>query len=128
MDAVSNINQVMLILRQKLQERARKGAASTKSKSAASTYNAGRSDDVDPMRRIADLAQQDGLDERQLARLFIESLLTREFGTSLTNDAQFQQVIERVMQTLSGDSELAAVLNATIADIKNNGFSKKSPR
>jgi hypothetical protein len=128
MDAVSNINQVMLILRQKLQERARKGATSSTSKSAPSLQDTTRSDDVDPMRRIADLARDDGLEDQQLARLFIESLLTREFGSALSNDAQFQQVIERVMQSLSSDTQLAAILNTAIIDIKNDRLGKKSSR
>jgi hypothetical protein len=128
MDAVSNINQILLILRQKLQERARKGPAARTSKSASFARDAVRAEDVDPMRRIADLAQDDGFDDRQLARLFVESLLTREFGTPLTNDAQFHQVIERVMQALSSDAQLGKILNITIAHIKNDRFGKKSPR
>lgn len=128
MDAVSNINQVMLILRQKLQERARKSPAASTGKSKTSAQDAARADDVDPMRRIADLAQDDGFDDQQLARLFIESLLTQEFGTSLTNDAQFQQVIERVMQGLSSDAQLASILNKTVTDIRNNGLNKQLPR
>jgi hypothetical protein len=125
MDAVSNINQVMLILRQKLQERACRPSTSARD---VQGQTAVRTENLDPHSHIAALSRQEGLDEQHLARLFIESLLNQEFGSVLVNDAQFQQVITRVVQVIEGDVTLSGTLLQTIKQIKVNAQDKQSKR
>lgn len=113
MDAIHSTHPVLLLLRQKLAERARKpGSAVSKADSRQQAVAS------DPLDRLGALAQQEGIDQRTVERLFVESVLTKEFGTDLVNDAQFQQVIERVIRTMSGDPDVANQLRDVLTHLK----------
>ena len=114
MDPVTTANQAVILLRQRLLERAR--TVSTKAKTSdTSTIYATDRDHAVPTQS---LLQQDGMDERLLGKLLIESLLSNEFGAQLVNDAQFQQVVEKVMTALETDPATADMLQKSLNAVR----------
>jgi hypothetical protein len=113
MDPVSNANRIAMMLRARLQERARANAAGRASKSdskgppGTAKKGAVRSAEV-----------IEGLDDRRLKRAVIEDILTDQFGAALVNDARFQQVVDQVTQAIEADVEGAAVFSRVVEDVR----------
>lgn len=107
-DRISAADQLVLLLRQRLTEHGqaqRKGRG--ESGRPASARQAG------PAHAIQALAAIEGLDDRVLKRAIVQNILAEKFGAELVNDAEFQQVVEKVVSTLgdhAGGSELLARL------------------
>jgi hypothetical protein len=110
MDPISNADRLVLILRQKLQERA-KGARAGQTKKrdgAATTKTSG----------LRELAAIEGIDERPLRRAFIQNLLADQLGPELINDAQFQQVVSRVTDAIEDDPASSKLLSRLIGELR----------
>jgi hypothetical protein len=115
MDPISNVDAIVLLLRQRLLERSRAGAPA-------------RADGpVKPReRRVAKtsplqaLAAVDGIDDRQLARALVQSVLAEHFGALMINEPQFQQVVGRVVETLHEEPGAARLLNRMIRELRNS--------
>jgi hypothetical protein len=109
MDPVSNVDRLVLLLRQRLSERAatqRGGAAASRRRPQA------------PADMVRELAAVEGLDDRRLRRALIQSLLADAFGKQVVNEAQFQQVVDRVTQTLEEDPAMARLLHRVVGDLR----------
>ncbi|TMJ14327.1 MAG: hypothetical protein E6G94_09855 [Alphaproteobacteria bacterium] len=113
MDPISQADRLVLILRQRLAERARSGR--TEGKASARRRPQSR---VDPLRALA--AVDDG-DERQLRRLLVQTLLADQLGQQLVNEPQFQQVVDRVTEAIEGDGEAARLLARVAGDLRKGG-------
>jgi hypothetical protein len=112
MDPVSNANRIAMLLRQRLQERSK----------AAGSGRAGRADARREAAKKGAVRGPDaieGLDDRRLKRALIEDVLTDQFGAALVNDAKFQQVVDRVTETIEDDANGAATFAKVIADLRN---------
>jgi hypothetical protein len=111
MDSVSTLNQVMGLLRQQLAERNRSTDRALQHKDAAN--RASRPDPNSPGTRETLAARVEtlragGIDEsKQLSRSVIEWLLAREFGTSVINDPEFQQMVDQANEAILDDPESA---------------------
>lgn len=113
MDPVSNANRIAMLLRARLQERARAGAAARAQRGEPQGANeSGRKG------AIRDAEAIDGLDDRRLKRVLIEDILTDQFGTALVNDARFQQVVDQVTDAIEADSEGAAIFERVVKDLR----------
>jgi hypothetical protein len=96
----------VLLLRQRLAEQSQtqrktkgEGAGGTAARPAA------------PKHAIQALAAIEGVDERVLKRAIVQSLLAESLGSGFVNEAEFQQVVDKVVATLgdhAGGSELLA--------------------
>ena len=116
MDPISNTDRLVLILRQKLLERSKAASRSRAGgKPAAGRPPAGSLDSVHA------LASVDGVDDRQLRRALIQAILADQFGGELINEAKFQQVVDRVAETIAGDAESAKLLSRVIGDLRDAG-------
>jgi hypothetical protein len=111
MDPVSNASRIAMLLRARLQERAKSGAAARPGH-RDSADAASRKDAV----RGADAIE--GLDDRRLRRALIENILADQLGAGLVNDAKFQQVVDQVTETIEGDGDGALLLARAIADLR----------
>src|SRR4051812_31275321 len=113
MDPVSNAGRIAMLLRARLQERAKSGAAARSghrdAADAASRRGAVRGADV-----------IEGLDDRRLRRALIENILADQLGAGLVNDAKFQQVVDQVTETIEGDGDGALLLARAIADLRSS--------
>ncbi|MEI9997615.1 MAG: hypothetical protein WDM91_23675 [Rhizomicrobium sp.] len=111
MDPISNADRLVLLLRQKLQERAKAGSAARPG--AASKGQA----PAEPS-AIQALAAAEDADEHTLRRAFLQNLLADQLGPDLVNDAQFQQIVSRVTQAIEDDADAARLLSRLIADLR----------
>lgn len=113
MDPVSNVDRLVLILRQQLEERAARGATAPTSapKPAGSTRAS----------NLRALAALDGVDDAALGRTIIEGILTDAFGAELLNDARFQQVVERVTRTIEEEQEAKRLLLRLVGAVRRGG-------
>ena len=107
MEPVSGADRVAALLKQRLLARARELHAGT----PHTDLPPGRVDLVSPTSAVK------GDDERQRRRTLIQSILADEFGDLLVNDAEFQQVVDRVLGAIESDATgstlLAGVLRGT---------------
>ncbi|MEZ0604644.1 hypothetical protein ACAX43_21160 [Paraburkholderia sp. IW21] len=112
MDSVSTLNQVMGLLRQQLAERNRSTERASPQKDASTRVS--RPDPDSPGTREMLAARVGTLrtggigDPARLSRSVIEWLLAREFGASIINDPEFQQMVDQVNESILGDAEGAA--------------------
>lgn len=109
MDPISNADNIVRLLRQKLQERSKavaKGAAvQEKGKDAVG---------ISAVLRLA----TEGVDERQLRRALVQSLLVDHLGPSLLNDAQFQQIVSRVASAIEEDADSLNLMAQVLAQLR----------
>ena len=108
MEPISGADRLVALLRQKLEERAR-SATNRAGKSQAKTS-------PDPA-GIQALAAGEGYDERQLRRAFVQHLLAEHFGAPLVNDANFQQLVTRVTESIDEEPSTAKLLSQLISDL-----------
>ncbi|MFA5711919.1 hypothetical protein [Mycolicibacterium sp.] len=110
MTRVSNIDHIVILLRQKLLERSRTSAR-------GSASSATRSQEALGAQAVTAL---DTLDDRQLRRAVIQDVLAEQFGRSLTNDAEFQQIVERVTSALEEDRDAARLFSRVTAELRRS--------
>lgn len=104
MDPISNVDQLVLLLRQRLQERAKTARRGEPLRTAS--------------RPAQPLAALSGLDERQFRRALIQNLLAERLGRHLLNEAGFQQVIDQVVDALESDDLASQTLSRVVADLR----------
>lgn len=115
MDPVSNVDRLVLLLRQRLRER--EGARS------AGRVRSRPSSQVDRAATAQALAALADTDERQLRRALIQGLLSDQFGRQLVNEARFQEVVDRVVGALEEDPDGLALLRRVTTDLREAGDS-----
>jgi len=112
MDSISPADRLVLLLRQKLEERARiqRGPAGRQ-----------KSGTVRPVEAtgIQALASLETADERSLHRAIVQNLLADQLGQDLVNDAQFQQIVTRVSDALEDDATASALMRRVLADVRS---------
>lgn len=112
MEPISNIDRVVLLLKQRLEQRSRaqrqEGAARRR----------GGSEPQPGAQGITALAALAGVDERQLRRTFVQTLLADQLGADLVNDAQFQQIVSRVASAIEADADAARLLTRVLGDAR----------
>lgn len=103
MEPISNVDRLVLLLRQRLQERERaKGVPKTAGRKPQGSGG------VEAARALAAIGD---VDERHLRRALIQGLLSDQFGQGVVNDAKFQQVVDRVVDAIEGDEHGRALLD-----------------
>jgi hypothetical protein len=111
MDPVSNIDQIVLLLRQRLTQRER--AASGRVQRHAGAQPAAPTVDA-----LAALAAAGGVSERQLRRALVQTLLAEQFGADLINDARFQQVVDQVTETIDAHPGAARLIGRVTQQLR----------
>jgi hypothetical protein len=109
MDPISNADRLVLLLRQKLQERFRAGGAAKPNARPGAT--------AEPSGLHA-LAAIEGVEERQLRRAFVQNLLADQLGPELINDAKFQQVVSQVTEAIEDDKQTSRLLTRLIGELR----------
>jgi hypothetical protein len=113
MDPVSNVDQLVLLLRQRLTERARANGAGAAQRARATGEVAASA--IESSRALAAI---EGIDERQLRRAVLQNILADHFGSHLVNDAQFQQVVGRVAEAIEDEPRATKLLSEVISELK----------
>lgn len=115
MDPISNVDQLVLLLRQRLLERSR---AERGGRKVVAPKAARRPATLDPVQVLVAL---DGADDRQLERALIQNLLTEQLGRGLLNDARFQLVVDQVTETLRQDAHGKTLLAQLTRELRAAG-------
>src|SRR5262249_19613947 len=113
MDPISNADRLVLLLRQKLQERAKASASGRVGEKA-------KADIQTPVEAagVHAFAAIEGADERMLRRAFIQHLLSDQLGSALINDAQFQQIVSHVTEAIEDDPHASQLLTRLVAELR----------
>ncbi len=111
MTRITNVDQVLIILRAQLERasRNRKKAASAAPKRDRARQG--------PLERVQQLAAAEGLSETEIGGALIESLLLEEFGPALANDPQFLRVTQEVKRLMREDEASALLLKQAITQL-----------
>lgn len=112
MDPISNVDRLVFLLRQRLQERAKAGAAARPTRRGAGE---GQAVGLDNLQALAAI---EGVDDRQFRRALIQNILADQLGPHLINEARFQQVVDRVTETIEGDGAGAQLLNRLVSELR----------
>lgn len=113
MDPVSNANRLAMLLRQRLDERSRAGAATR-----AGRKEAKGTGDVAGRGALRGADAVEALDDRKLKRVMIEHILMDQFGPGLVNDASFQQLVDQVTEAIEADANGALTLSQALAEVR----------
>ena len=117
MDPISNVDAIVLLLRQRLTERARaeRGGRAEAGRSERQTAPAVRQDPLQA------LAAVEGLDDRTLGRALVQTVMAEHFGARMVNEPQFQQVVDQVSETLRADPATAKLLQRILGELRSSG-------
>lgn len=107
---ISNIDRLVLLLRQRLSERGRRPAPSEVNRATSSRRVAGPS-------ALRALAGVDGVEGRHLRRALIQDLLADSFGEQAVNDADFQRIVERVTDAIEAEPAAARLLERVVGEV-----------
>ncbi|HEY5723950.1 MAG TPA: hypothetical protein VIT45_16695 [Allosphingosinicella sp.] len=112
MDPVSNADRLLQLLRQRLAERARtRGAAAGGRKESAPRGSAGP---VDRIETVPGIEDRDG---RGARRRVIQALLADQFGKGAINEAEFQQIVDRVVDAIESDPEAGKLMERVLREL-----------
>lgn len=117
MEPVSNVDRLMLILRQRLEERERSLRKGRSARGGEDRVPAAASG-------IDALAALDGADETVLRRAFIQALLADQFGRGMINEAPFQQVVKQVTDAIDSDPATQRLLSRLLGEVRARGPSR----
>ena len=113
MDPISNVDGLVLLLRQRLEARARAGQPGR-----TPDRQVGDSQPQTGMDTVRALAGLEGVDQRQFKRALIQSLLAERLGAKLINDAKFQHVVDQVVEALESEAGAAGLLESVAKDLQ----------
>jgi hypothetical protein len=110
-EPISNADRLVLLLRQKLEERTRTGGV-------AGAGERAKSSPAVPAAGVRALAAVEGVDERDLRRTVIQNLLADQLKPAPINDAQFQQLVSRVTEAIEEDAEARSLLSEVVEELR----------
>jgi len=113
MDPISNADGLILLLRQKLRERARLARGNRSERSPNAVQELGTSSSIQRLVAV------EGVDEHQLRRALVQNLLAEQLGPALLNDAQFQHVITRVTEVIEQDADASNLIAQVLSTLRD---------
>jgi len=113
MDPISNVDRLVLLLRQRLLERSRSAPSSRKDASRSAGERAATGPE-----HLHALAAVEGVDDRQLKRALIQNVLAEQLGARLVNEAKFQQVVDRVTDAIDADGASSGLLSRLVSELR----------
>lgn len=110
MEPISNVDRLVILLRQRLAERANVAPGRGKTAQAVARTT--------PASALSALAAIEGIEERHLRRALIQNLLSESLGEKVVNEASFHQVVDRVVQTIEADAQASGLLHRMVRELK----------
>ncbi|KVO19546.1 hypothetical protein WL02_17095 [Burkholderia ubonensis] len=123
MDPVSTLNQVLALLRQQVLDRTRRPASQLASRGPVrgGARVAARAAGLDLrtlLQERIDALHAAGIDDvTQLSRAVIDVVLRHEFGATLGNEPEFQEMVEWVRKGVMEDGTASALLGALVREL-----------
>ena len=124
MDSIKGLNQIAEILRQKMAERgsnlSKSSSRADASPSASRSQTAARPDTDEIKRRIGERIrslQDDEKKDTKGAQVFVETVMTWEFGEHLLNDPQFTDLSNEVVKSIAENPAAWKKMQALLAEL-----------
>ena len=114
MDPVSNVDQLVLLLRQRLLERTR-AAKGQPAQPRNRTQSPLAPTGLDNLQALAAI---EGVDDRQLRRALVQSILADRLGGQLINGARFHQVVDKVTETMEAEAGASKLLSRLVGELR----------
>ena len=108
-DRISAADQLVAVLRQRLAEHSQAQRKMTRGQGARQAA---------PPNAVQALAAVEGLDDRVLKRAIVQNILAEKFGQALVNEAEFQQVVDKVVATLGDHQGGSAMLERLVGELR----------
>lgn len=108
MTRITNTDQVLALLRARLERsaRARRGTAKSAQRSRPT-----------PLVRLQEMASGEELSESDIARAVIAGLLAEEFGEDVVAESRFQQIVDEVRRLIEADEQSSTRLKIAVRDL-----------
>lgn len=115
MTRITNADQVLVLLRNRL-ERAQR------SQRRDATQRSAKREDVKqtPVERMQGIAQSESLPESEVERALISGLFMEEFGAAAANDPKFQLMIDEVLKMIRQEPATRRLLDRAVAQLTND--------
>ncbi len=113
MTRISNVDQVLLLLREQLQRTTKNRETARKSRAGRAEATAAR-----PLDRVPALAALDTLNEEEVHRAVVRGILTEEFGEGVGNDAALQMIIDDVVRIIGDTPGGGDLLDRAVAQLR----------
>lgn len=113
MTRVSNVDQVLMLLRQQLQRM----TAGERAKRSAKTGAPRPQQRKSAAKRIEALSQAGEFGDEELARMLVRALLVDEFGDAAANDHRFQKLADDVHRLIAADPKANALLRDALRKV-----------
>ena len=117
MTRISNVDQVLMLLRQQLQRMS--GPDRSRKRSTAASTAAQKRETA--ARRIEAVTRHDDLGDEDLGRTLLGALLVDEFGEAAANDHKFQKLVDEVYRIVASDAQSRAVLDSAVKEVRKAG-------
>lgn len=114
MTRITNVDQVLMLLRQQLQQSSRTSRNARTGQTRSSSASR-RQSSVD---RLSTIAGLDTVSEDDVGRALIRAMLTDEFGEEVATDPRFQQIINEVHRIITTDPEARRHLDASLQQLR----------
>lgn len=114
MTRITNIDQVLMLVRQQLQQMDKSGRSRKSGKTAASA--AARREPA--LGRIEEISRNGDLSDDELGHTLVAALLVDEFGEPVANDPKFQQMIGEVHRIINEDTGARQILRDALREVR----------
>ena len=113
MTRISNVDQVLIVLRQQLQLLGKSGRSGKSAQSGV----AGTERRKSAAGRIEAVMRADDLSEEDLGRTLVAALLVDEFGEGAANDPKFRMLADEVYRIIASDTQAKRLLGEALNEI-----------
>ena len=110
MDPISQVDQLAMILRQRILDQSKTRAPKRKGPDSGTKSSW--------VANLKAMAATDTIDDHQLRRALVQNILADQFGQTLVNETKFQQVVERVTEALEADEVGAALIGRCVVELR----------
>lgn len=117
MTRITNVDQVLLLIRQQLQRLSGNGAPARKARATSARGPQRQS----ALGRLSALSRLEDLPESELEQSLVRALLADEFGDGLANDPRFLRVAGEVSHIIAADEEARGLLRQAVRRVKESG-------
>jgi hypothetical protein len=110
MTRITNVDQVLMLVRQQLQRMDKTGRPRRSKTSAERREPA--------LGRVEEITRNGDLSEEELGHTLVAALLVDEFGETVANDPKFQQMIGEVHRIIVEDTHARQILRDALREVK----------
>ena len=115
MTSIHNVDQLVLLLREKLNAASRKrNGKSGKAGGVGAPVATAR---LGPVQKMLDSGD---FTERSVRQALVQGILSEEFGDRIVNDVHFQQLVGSVIDIIDSDPAASALLQESLANLRGS--------